>query len=189
MWYFPLNKRDFCIYYFLHKASILIHRHSTDQAASNRWTLKTAAFKIGLKFFGTAYWYRLPPASTGLRFHSRCSHLPCSTSWSMFYQRKKFYHGKLKMQATPSVKPVPPKSQSPHVQQGITWGKKQSLRFWESKRSFLDTAYATTIVTWHKLTGKSIGTRGYSGLTKAVLYFSFQGPCPWLSLLARLQIL
>lgn len=58
-------------------------RGSTDQAASNSWILKTAVFKFGLRFLGAAYWYRLPPASKGLRFHSRCSHMPCPTYWHM----------------------------------------------------------------------------------------------------------
>lgn len=89
MWYLLLHKTAFCICHFLRKASLPICRGSTDQAASDRWILKTAVFKFGLRFLGAAHWYRLPPASTGLRFHSRCHHLLCSTYWSLSYEEGK----------------------------------------------------------------------------------------------------
>lgn len=185
MWYLLFNNRAFCIYLFLCKASVPTCRGSTDQAASNSWILKTAVFKCGLRFLGAAYSYRLPPASTGLRFHSRCSHTPCPTYWHMWGGRVSC-QGKLKMQDTPPANPFPPKSQPPHIQQRITRGKKQNLKFW--KRSFLDTVCATTIVTWDKSIGKSIETSCHRGLPRAILPLPFQGHCPWLFLLAGLQV-
>lgn len=151
MWYLLLNNRAFCIYLFLCKASLPTCRGSTDKAASNSWILETAVFKFGLRFLGAAYSYRLPPASTGLRFHSRCSHMPYPTYWHMAGGGGESCQGKLKMQDTLPANPFPPKSQPPHIQQRITRGKKQNLRFWKRKRSFLDTVCATTIVTWDKL--------------------------------------
>lgn len=186
MWYLLLNNRAFCIYLFLCKASLPTCRGSTDKAASNSWILETAVFKFGLRFLGAAYSYRLPPASTGLRFHSRCSHMPYPTYWHMAGGGG-VLSGQTQNARHTSCKPLSTQiTTSSHPAKDYK-GKETKLKVLEKEKilSGHSLCYYNCYV---RQIGKSIETSCHRGLPKAILPLPFQGHCPWLFLLAGLQV-